>query len=225
MQLANGEAQVNRKESVLTRVGIYYVVFYAAWMFVRTYLNVDSQTVFWGLWNVLAKIVIWVLPVILYIKRVEKDDWVTFLKLNKKIENWRWFVIPLVLLVIYLVLANIVIFKQPFFHIKSGFSEWLNAVIFAGMIEEFLFRGFFLNKLASRMKFWRANLVTTIMFILIHYPLWLSLHYSALDIAINSVYIGIISFTIGYIWKKTNSLWGPMLFHTSNNFFVNIIGL
>ncbi|WP_217270022.1 CPBP family intramembrane glutamic endopeptidase [Neobacillus endophyticus] len=145
--------------------------------------------------------------------------------MNKKIENWRWFVIPLVLLVIYQVLVNSVIFKQPFFHMKSGFSEWLKAVIFAGMIEELLFRGFFLNKLASRMNFWRANLVTTIMFIFIHYPLWLSLNKSAFDIASNSVYIGIISFALGYIWKKTNSLWGPVLFHTSNNFFIIIIGL
>ncbi len=39
-------------------------------------------------------------------------------------------------------------------------------------IEELLFRGFFLRKLASRIEFWRANLVTTIMFLAIHYPLW-----------------------------------------------------
>ncbi|MDQ6423466.1 type II CAAX endopeptidase family protein [Paenibacillus sp. LHD-117] len=214
-----------REVLAIVHIGIYYVVFYAAWLFVRTYLNVDSQTVFWGLYNVFTKIVIWVLPVILYIKIVEKDEWVTFLKLNKKIEKWHWLVIPLVLLVIYLVLVNSVIFNQPFFNIKSGVSEWLKAVIFAGIIEEILFRGFFLNKLASRMKFWKANLVTTIMFILIHYPLWLSLHHSALDIFINSVYIGIISFTTGYIWKKTNSLWGPVLFHTSNNMIVTIIGL
>ena len=222
MKLANGEAQVNLNRSGLKSVLIYYVVFYVVWLFVRNLLNESSQTVFWGLCNAIVKIVICDLPVILYIKKVEKAEWITFLKLNNKIERWRWFFIPLALLAIYLVIFNNVLFHQPFFHIKPGFSEWLNAVILAGTVEEILFRGFFLNKLASRFKFWRANLVTTIMFVLVHYPLWFSLGYSALNIALNSVYLGIFSFIAGYIWKKTNSLWGSVLFHTLNNIFVDI---
>jgi membrane protease YdiL (CAAX protease family) len=48
-----------------------------------------------------------------------------------------------------------------------------------GLFEEIPFRGFILQQFAERMNFWLANLLTSVVFLGMHLPGWLSLQVNA----------------------------------------------
>jgi membrane protease YdiL (CAAX protease family) len=52
----------------------------------------------------------------------------------------------------------------------------LGTSIGVGFFEEIPFRGYILQKLAIRMNFWLANMLTSLLFVGVHLPGWLSLH-------------------------------------------------
>jgi len=63
-----------------------------------------------------------------------------------------------------------------------------------GIIEEIPYRGFMLQKLAERLGFWRANLITSLLFLAIHLPGWIALQ-----------------------------LWAPILTHSANDFLSFVV--
>jgi len=96
-----------------------------------------------------------------------------------------------------------------------------------GFTEEILFRGFFLQRIASYTKFEFANIITAILFLLIHFPGWIALNALPtgvfLKIALFS-FILIFSIVQGYVFKKTESLWVCIVIHSINNFVSYSLG-
>jgi membrane protease YdiL (CAAX protease family) len=58
-------------------------------------------------------------------------------------------------------------------------NSLLGTSIGVGFFEEIPFRGYILMKLATRMNFWLANMLTSLLFVGGHRPGWLSLHLSS----------------------------------------------
>jgi membrane protease YdiL (CAAX protease family) len=90
---------------------------------------------------------------------------------------------------------------------------WIG-VLFVGILEEIPFRGFLLQKLQNRTGFLTANIITTVMFIVIHYPIWVS---TGTNILQTSLALSFISFILGYLFKEFDSLWLPIICHSVFN--------
>jgi membrane protease YdiL (CAAX protease family) len=49
----------------------------------------------------------------------------------------------------------------------------LRSVVFVGITEEIVFRGFMLNAQLQKMKLWSAIALNQVLFVLIHFPIWI----------------------------------------------------
>ena len=65
------------------------------------------------------------------------------------------------------------------------------------------------------MNFWVANLLTSLLFVGVHLPGWLSLHLFNWPLA--TIFFA-FSFAMGVLFKMTRSLWSCIISHDANNF-------
>jgi uncharacterized protein len=164
------------------------------------------------------RLVFWTLPVLIYLalqKRPIADD------LRLREGAGRGFLWGLAIGLVILVGNVLVAFKLTGafrMNFDIGLNLWVGPVALVGLSEEVLFRGFFLQKLAERMTFDRANLLQTGLFVLIHVPGWILLgqfHFPRALGLIGSV--AVIALLLGWLLRRTRSLWACMVCHSLNN--------
>ncbi|MBT2757518.1 CPBP family intramembrane metalloprotease [Mesobacillus foraminis] len=209
--------QVNRK-------AVYLLVFFFVWSLKELWL-IEYIYMFGDIRSPLleafVKSVIWIVPVWLLIKYSLRADPVIYLKLNEKVKSGLLWGIALSLLLGGGLILEAFIFDNAAFHFSLSFDDYLNTFIMAGLAEEIVFRGLILQEINKRMAFWKANGITALLFLVIHYPIWiyndLFHHYGS------HLYVFCIGLLFGNIFKKTGSLWAVILIHGSHNFFLSII--
>jgi membrane protease YdiL (CAAX protease family) len=83
-------------------------------------------------------------------------------------------------------------------------------------IEEIAFRGFILGGLAADRPFWRANLVTSLMFLSMHLPGWYA---SGLRVEMvpMSLLLLALSLLLGWTTRWTGTIWLASALHLANN--------
>lgn len=201
---------------------LYLVLFYLAWSLTRLFwLNPDFGTVTAGLLEASFKSAIWVIPVFVYLKKLDQLDPFAYLKLNKKPKDVIWTVGAIFITALLLYILNHLLTGNEFV-IATGFSRWLNVVLLAGLVEEIVFRGFILQKIVAFMKFYKANLLTALLFLLMHFPIWIATGLSLDFFVSNSLKILILGLITGYLFKRSGSLWTAIAFHTAYNLLITL---
>lgn len=171
--------------------------------------------------NGLIKVFVWAVPVCIIIKFLLNSNPFTYLKLNINVKKGLLLGIGSSFLMgIYLVI-NTMINKELTSSFSLTFNEVLNSVLLAGLLEEMMFRGFILQEIHKRLDFWKANALTALLFVAIHYPVWIRLgtffHFET------HLYIFLVGLLFGYVYKKTGSLWAAIILHSAHNFFLAIL--
>ena len=164
------------------------------------------------------------LPPILYVRFVDRRNPLEYLKLTTN--PGRGIALGVILS------AAFIAFHIVYFIVRRGtdfssvnWSGGLNAFSFAVLAEEILFRGFILQKLREMTGFWKANFLTSILFVAIHWPGWLLIsHKPFSEIITLSASIFVLSLLFGYALKKAESLLAAISIHLANN-FVSVSGL
>lgn len=85
-------------------------------------------------------------------------------------------------------------------------SMWISVVIMAPLVEELTFRGFMYTRLKQGMAKWIAILLTSLVFGIVHGTM------------IWAIYTFVFSLCLLFIFERTNSLWGCILYHMAFNF-------
>ena len=193
----------------------------AAWLFHTdlTFLssNTATDTGYW----ICAKIVIWLAPVFLLIGLVEKKGWRQFLELTTPLKGLLCgLVIGLLLVAVFYGVDRVFLrHSQPKFLVLN--LAVLNGVIVAPLVEEIVFRGFYLRKLLlGDMAFWAANGITTVFFVCMHLPGW----YFQGRLNLNAVVgllasLALFSLVLGLVKVKSRSLYAPIVIHVLNNLY------
>jgi len=133
--------------------------------------------------------------------------------------------------------------KEPSFVItaidpKAGVTGGLSFAIFltAGnfinsFMEEGLFRGVMLRHFRASLSFWRANFLQAALFAVWHLN-WPIKQFITGETDIGGmvsgsiimlVATGVCGFAMGYLYLKTDNLWGPWIMHTINNSVQNLV--
>lgn len=167
------------------------------------------------------KIGIWVIPILLLIKFMEKSNPLSFLGLRHNFnKGFKWAGVMSIALITYFISVNLIILDKGL-NLSIGLNSWLNVIILVGIIEEIVFRGYLLKKFLEIYKFWKANFLTSTLFVLIHFPIWFRIglfeDFFIIGI-IATTYI--VSLIFGYIYRKTGSLWSVIILHSVYNFCV-----
>jgi uncharacterized protein len=210
------------------------LLFFAVWTARATVLffideRIHSE-VFSSVYSNAVKFLVWVVPAVVYLRRVDRRPALVALKLTTPI-NKRGLICTIILSVLYF--AATIVFetrvggKNLGALVAASPAEWLRAlafIFFSPISEEILFRGFVLNKLSERLKFWAANLITAVLFTLIHWPFWIwrnGFHGSLLQ---TSAGILLLALLLGYVVRLTNSLWPAVAVHIANNLLAHFLG-
>lgn len=153
---------------------------------------------------------------------MEKSNPTSYLGLRPNFKkSFKWICWVFLVFIPYVILNITVLDNNIDFHI--GFDEWLNVFLLVGITEEIVFRGFILKKLMDSFKFWKANTITSLLFVSIHFPIWIHKGLFLFpDILITSINIFVLSAIFGYIYKKTSSLWSVIIIHSFYNLLVLI---
>ncbi|WP_167751495.1 CPBP family intramembrane glutamic endopeptidase [Lentibacillus salicampi] len=171
------------------------------------------------------KIVVWVLPVLWLVTAVEKRNPLTYLGLSVNVSKglkWAgWFTLALA---VCFLMANVLILGNGI-NLDLGFDEWLNTIIIVGITEEIVFRGFILNKCMEMFNFWKANIITSLLFVSIHFPIWIYEGLFQFPYVIGTtVNVFVVGVLFGYVYKKSGSLWSVIIIHSMYNLFVTVFG-
>jgi membrane protease YdiL (CAAX protease family) len=98
----------------------------------------------------------------------------------------------------------------------------LTAVLIGPVVEEITFRGTVLDALQTRMRFWLSNLITGVLFLLIHLPGWYFQGLLAQHLMLpmgGALSILLLGWIFGYVAHRSRSVSGSILTHMLNNLF------
>lgn len=101
------------------------------------------------------------------------------------------------------------LYLNPDFHP----GRLIGTFLLVGILEEPVFRGWFYNSMRERMPAIFANLISSLMFTVIHFPKWI---YDCMDFApILSGSIGVFALSVVFGWsfERGKSIWIPVIIH------------
>ncbi|MEB2282688.1 CPBP family intramembrane metalloprotease [Lysinibacillus xylanilyticus] len=212
-----------KNNEIKTKMG-FLLLFYFSWTIKELWLIdyiYSFGEIISPLLEAFVKGFIWIVPTWLYIKYYLHTYPFDFLRMNVNvIRGLFWGVVLSLLVGIYFAFDTYIINQQSF-QFSLSIDDYLNVFLMAGIAEEIVFRGLILQEINKKMTFWKANVLTALLFLVIHYPVWIYnekfFHFGT------HVYVLILGLLFGLVYKKTGSLWSVIILHVLHNFFVTII--
>ncbi|MBF0328214.1 MAG: CPBP family intramembrane metalloprotease [Nitrospirae bacterium] len=208
------------------RFVLYMAVFFVVWS-VRTVFLIPyvaktfAEPVIVESIRNLTKIFIWIAPLYLYLKFFERISPYYYLKIDDRILRGIGLGIAAgIAFFAFRFMAGIFsgsdqLFKTPFI------GDIVGGVIFAGIIEEPFFRGFVLQKLQGFASFWKANFIASFLFALSHMPSWI--YHGDNNIFADGLNVLVFGLFLGWLFKRTGSLWSAIVFHSAYNLATLVI--
>jgi membrane protease YdiL (CAAX protease family) len=206
---------------------IYLSLFFLVWTIRATVLfRVDAaiaSDVWRNVYSNVVKFVVWVVPVFFYLRRVEGREPFRYLKLTTKPER-RSLPLAFVIIIAYFSLVLVTSLFVQGKHVSVNFNAVaLASTVISSFSEEIMFRGFLLNELRERVRFWPANLLTALLFALIHVPNWLWTRGFQTTMLFDLAGVFALACLLGYLLRKTNTLWVCVGVHVFNNFLSSLL--
>jgi CAAX protease family protein len=194
----------------------YLALFFAAWtgyvlwIYPRVAAFGEGSFALVGC-GIAVRLLLWLLPVFLMLFC---NDRVPPLRALGLVDYWRRGVLAGIVIGAILLAAALLRFGWP----SAPYVTWgslLGPSFSVGFFEEIPFRGFILQKLWTRMGFWLANVLTSLLFVAVHLPGWLSLHLFNWALAAN---ISVFGLAAGAVFRYSRSLWACIIGHDANDF-------
>ncbi|WP_212903322.1 CPBP family intramembrane glutamic endopeptidase [Clostridium polyendosporum] len=159
-------------------------------------------------------IFIFIIPVMLYLKILDKVNPFTYLKLNHNILSgiFKGIFIGVLIFIFVLLKNKFQIYRYAY--VKQDIFYILGRVI-VGPLEEIPFRGFYMQKFSKYMSFWKSNILSSMLFSIMH--VLGQVNFESL------ILIFIIGLWMGYIFKETQSLWCVSIIHSIYDLSIWII--
>jgi len=203
---------------------IYVISFFLVWtgyvLWIYPWMaTLGDNSLRYALVNIGIRLVVWIIPVFLFLKYVDHvDDALDYLRLRS---NWRRGVIVGIAFALAILLGTILMRGLPDFHkVRFTWNSFLSTTLLIGVVEEIPFRGLMLRKLEEQFDFWLANLFSSLLFLGIHLPGWITLHLFKWQSVISVFLLG---FVFSIVVKLTRSLWSSIIAHGGNNFINSVL--
>ena len=225
---------MDRKESPLAQEKVktthpfspfiaYLLLFYGCWigwvyLIYPPMQALGPATLAYALANIAARLLLWVMPVFVYLRFIDQVHPVAYLKLNCYWKRGILLGLALSLLNFFGLLLR---FGPP--HPSLHAVTWnsvLSTSILIGLFEEIPFRGFVFQKLQERFPFWIANLLSSLLFLGIHLPGWIMLHALTWSNVLSILVLGVLFAAIFYCSK---TLWSSIITHSLNDFLSSVL--
>ena len=198
---------------------LYLVAFHSAWTmwvllgYPRLQL-LGEHTLLYMLINVAVRALVWVVPVFLYLCYVKGVAPGSYLKLRK---YWARGLLAAVAFSILNLLFFVAQHGLPHFRAQGiTWNSVFSTTLLIGFMEEIPYRGFIFQQLNEWVSFWKAAVLSSLLFVSIHLPGWISLHLFRIHLPIFIFVFGLLM--VGLL-RLSKSLWAPIVAHSLNDFF------
>lgn len=202
---------------------VYLLLFYSLWtgwvyLIYPPMQMLGTATLAYALANIAIRLLLWVIPVFLYLRYIDHVNPIEYLKLK---QYWKRGILLGLALSLLNFLGTLLRFGLP--HPSLQYVTWNSALstsILIGFFEEIPFRGFILQKLQERFSFWISNLLSSLLFLGIHLPGWIMLH--TLTWA-NVISIFVLGAILAVIFHYSKTLWSSIITHSLNDFISGVL--
>ena len=218
-----------QKELKYFKILIFYLLLLAIWSFRELLLepiirgrlgDLEAELV-----GEFIKLIVWALPAALLISYYKNDMYITL----REMFTTKVGILPFLLIFLGFLTTNLVgslinkgsiIISRP-----DPLSSVVGTVVFVGITEEMVFRGFFQNALMKKVKYTYALAASSLMFVVIHFPIWIQkgMFSGLFPVLGNCVSIFCLSLVFGWTFMKSRNIIVPICLHMSWNLFVILI--
>ena len=229
MSQISANAEVMRRSSKkIPALIIHAVLFYAFWacwaLLIRPPIKeAMNGSLLFELGGSAVKTLVWLVPALLLVKHFEPE---CFVGLKQMFTQKVPLKAVLIWTLVFFLLSSGAFFRGLFggtLHVNPEFSlknnQWL---LFVGITEEAVFRGWMLNATAKNEKDWKMLLLNAVMFVCIHFPGWIQkgMFVSAMT---SFGFLGIMLFSVlaGYCFLKHKNLLLPVFLHMLYDFMLD----
>lgn len=216
----DNEAEISSTKTFI----LYLVIFFVVWSFKElwlvNYINSFNEP-FSSFLGAFVKVSVWIIPAWLYTKYYLNYNPINYFKMNTNVKRGLFWGVVLSMMLGLRFAIEVYILNDQTFNFNLSVGDYLNIVLLAGITEEIVFRGLILQQISKRLAFWKSNIITSLLFLTIHYPIWI---YAGEFFDLwGHMYVFLLGLIFGFVYKKTGSLWSIVLLHSFHNFFVIII--
>jgi membrane protease YdiL (CAAX protease family) len=201
----------------------YLLIFYSLWigwvyLIYPPLQALGPATLAYALANLAARLLLWVIPVFLYLRYIDHVNPMQYLKLT---HFWKRGIAIGIALSLLNFLGMLLRFGPP--HPDLQYVTWnsiLGTSVLIGFIEEIPFRGFVLQKLQEKCSLWLSILLSSLLFLGIHLPGWILLHTLAWSNVITIFLLGVV---FALIFSLSKTLWSSIITHSLNDFLSAVL--
>jgi CAAX protease family protein len=194
---------------------ITFHLVWAAWPYLLypTLVTIGEATLAYAVLNLTIRLLVWVVPVLAYLRYFDRVDPLEYLKLKHHVR--RGLAVALVITAVNFG-GSLWRYGPPHPSLQSvTWNSVFGTSFLVGFIEEIPYRGFMLQKFAERVDFWLANVMTSLLFLAVHVPGWMALHMLRADRMATIFIVGVV---MALAFKYAKSLWAPIVAHSTNDF-------
>lgn len=214
--MAEHNKNIRKKYAALT---IYTVIFYVIWtaweFYFKPWLDtiIENEYAAQFIKSGVIKNLIWTFPAILIIKYFETDLYVGLREMFTAKVKWLKY-LPIFLCFTVYLLAGVLI-QNGKISVSVNFRYGsLIAVLFVGITEELVFRGWLLNGTLGAKRKWLSVTINALMFLAIHFPIWIYSGSFAENFRnLSFLCVIVLSFIFSYAFLKSKNILVPVFLH------------
>lgn len=207
-------------QSKIKALIFYLPVFYGFWaigelfLFEQIRLLLNNEVLSQLVINALIKNLVWTLPAVIMIYHFKDDVYVTLKDIFSSKVNWLKYVPIFLLFTIFLIGDAIMVNGKLAISSEFGFDDVID-LLFVGVTEEMVFRGWLLNVTIKEDKKWRYIIINALMFLAIHFPIWIhnGIFVSSFT-GFGFLCVIILSVIFSYTFIKSKNILVPIALHT-----------
>ncbi len=199
---------------------IYSIIFYALWAVMELIFKnaidnaLKNEVITEFLKEVVIKNLLWTIPAIALIKYFKDDVYIPLKEMfSTKVNVLKY--LPIFIIFTIFLLCNSFVLNGKITISESFGIDDIIIFISVGLTEEIVFRGLLLNVTFREDKKWQAVLINSLMFLAIHFPIWI--HNGIFITAFTGFsFVPIIILSIIFSWSfiKSRNILVPIALHT-----------
>ncbi|MDE6732067.1 MAG: CPBP family intramembrane metalloprotease [Oscillospiraceae bacterium] len=205
--------------TIISVLIVYTLVFYAVWTAWELWAKglitaaVSNEYLSQFIKSGVIKNLVWTLPAILLVKRFDGEVYVGAKEMFTTKVNFLKYLPIFAAFTVFLLVGAFV--TKGKIAVSEAFGlEKLIVVLFVGITEETVFRGWLLNAALGEKKKWLSVAANAVMFLLIHFPVWIHdgvfIENFRSFAFLSPLVLGII---FGWMFIKSKSIWIPVALH------------
>ncbi|MGM0238705.1 lysostaphin resistance A-like protein [Enterococcus sp. AZ103] len=206
----------NLQKQVPTKIiGIYLVIFFLWWSFYELSGFQLFATPFpQALSGSLIKFATWTVPAFLLMKKYHDSLYVPFDKIFTNKFRVAPYILITFLMISYIILGEWVEHGSLQFSNSFNATDLIGVFLFVGITEEMVFRGWLLNALLLKTTTIPAVLISSVLFLCIHFPIWVKTGSFIQNFASGGfINVLILSIIFSVIFLKSKNILVPIVIH------------